>query len=85
MIAYYFSAEWCGPCKPFKPVALAALDTAGIDVVQLDADTAFDETAEMGVRSLPTIVFRNGEVEVARVTGASHKQLAEAITRVKNG
>jgi thiol-disulfide isomerase/thioredoxin len=85
--ALYFSAEWCLPCKSFKPLAMPLLDSNGIDVIQLDADTDFDATKEHNVRSLPTIVFINGEVELARVTGASMKQLKEAleIVRRSNG
>ena len=83
--ALYFSAEWCGPCKPFKPVAMAALDNAGIQVIEYDADTAFEETTKFGVRSLPTIILQKDNVEIARVTGASHKQLGEALQRFKNG
>lgn len=77
--ALYFSVVWCGPCKPFKPIAMEALDNAGIAVIELDADTALDATMENNVRSLPTIVLKHGEEEIARVVGASQKQLKEAI------
>jgi thiol-disulfide isomerase/thioredoxin len=85
--ALYFSAEWCLPCKSFKPLAMPMLDSNGIDVIQLDAETATDAVREREVMMLPTIVFINGEDEVARVTGASMKQLKEAleIVRRSNG
>lgn len=46
-----FGAEWCGTCKMIRPL----LDRVGtVEYVDVDEDVA--QTAEFGVRNLPTYI-----------------------------
>ncbi len=65
-------APWCGPCRTMSPAFAAAAATLEPDLrlIKLDADQAPDITAELGVRSIPTLLlFQHGR-ELARSAGA---------------
>ena len=64
----YFSAQWCGPCKAFKPV-VEALDDKGYPVyfTDIDDDPVLAESHQ--IRGVPTILIeQNGQV-VERLVG----------------
>ncbi len=73
-------APWCGPCRAMAPQferAAAALEPA-VRLLKLNADTAQDTCARLGVRGIPAIyLFRNGSV-LAQTAGAMN---ADAIVR----
>jgi thioredoxin 2 len=65
-------AEWCGPCKSFAPVfAQAAGQLAGkCRLAKLDSEANQQLSAQLGIRSIPSLIlFREGR-EVARQSGA---------------
>jgi thioredoxin 1 len=49
---YYFTAEWCGPCKAIRPQIAASRKP----LTKIDIDSNRDMAAKFGVRSIPTIV-----------------------------
>jgi thioredoxin 2 len=67
-----FWAPWCGPCKMMAPAfeqAAGQLEPA-VRLAKLNTETEQNIGAQLGIRSIPTmIVFRNGR-EVARQSGA---------------
>lgn len=74
-----FKAEWCEPCKEFKPiVAGLAARMHNVDFVQIDLDDGHPpgETCtiaqELGIRTVPSLVmFNDGmvvDVKVGRHT-----------------
>ena len=86
--AMYFTADWCQPCKSFKPVVVEELGSREIEVHFYDADSNTDLIGANNVMSLPTVIFLGWENtfhtdEIARVAGASKKQLDEALKRVQ--
>lgn len=65
-------ADWCGPCKSFAPVfEQAARQLAGrCRLAKLDSQANQQLSAQLGIRSIPSLIlFRDGR-EVARQSGA---------------
>ena len=67
---YYFSTEWCGPCKAIKPLVMAS----GRPVSFIDADANKELATKFNVRSVPTVVGVNGDAVTERYTGAASIQ-----------
>jgi thioredoxin 2 len=67
-----FWAEWCGPCKMMAPAfSAAAVELEPrIRVAKVNTETAQDIAAELGIRSIPTLILFNRGAEVARQPGA---------------
>ena len=64
----YFSGEWCGPCKNFKPIMESISQT--IPVTFIDIDTRPDLVSQYGIRSVPTLVFVDGNgMEINKKVG----------------
>lgn len=89
VIARYYSAPWCQPCKQFKPIATQKIVDAGFGFSEINVDENQDAAAFDNVMSLPTIVFTgvrpfmSFHEEFARVVGASNKQLDEALKKAQ--
>lgn len=65
-------ADWCGPCKSFAPVfEQAAGQLVGkCRLAKLDSEANQSLSAQLGIRSIPSLIlFKNGR-EVARQSGA---------------
>lgn len=65
-------AEWCGPCKSFAPTfELAAAQLSGrVRLAKLDSEANQQLSAQLGIRSIPSLIlFKDGR-EVARQSGA---------------
>ena len=72
-------APWCGPCRMVGPVIseLASQYDGKVVIGKCNVDDEEDIAAELGVRSIPTILFyRNGEV-VDKFVGAAPKAVLE--------
>ena len=65
-------AEWCGPCKSFAPTfEQAATQLSGrVRLAKLDSEANQQLSAQLGIRSIPSLIlFKDGR-EVARQSGA---------------
>ena len=51
---YYFSAEWCGPCKQFKPL-MESLEKKGYPIYFQDVDTDPILAESYQIKSVPSI------------------------------
>ncbi|MBR2250774.1 MAG: thioredoxin [Prevotella sp.] len=72
-------APWCGPCRMVGPVIseLASQYNGKVVIGKCNVDDEEDIAAELGVRSIPTILFyKNGEV-VDKFVGAAPKAVLE--------
>ena len=70
----YFSAEWCGPCKNFKPI-IKEIANEGYNVEFIDLDTNPAAASEYGVRGVPTTIILENDVPVNRFVGAVPKDV----------
>ena len=72
---YYFTADWCQPCKKTKPIVqeLNIEQTqAGFQII--DVDDNGDLVKTFGIKSVPTfILFENG-IEKNRIVGAQTRE-----------
>ncbi len=67
-----FWAPWCGPCKMLGPLLdQAAKKFAGkLIVAKINIDDDSDTASDLGVQSIPTLLFvKNGEI-VNRTVGS---------------
>jgi thioredoxin 1 len=68
---YFFSAEWCEPCKWAEPIVDEVVQKfpGKIAVNKIDIDAQVDKAREHHVLSVPTLVlFKEGK-EVWRMRG----------------
>ena len=64
-------APWCGPCRQLSPVLEKVAEANGdtMKLVKLDTQDNQTKAAELGVRSIPTLIIYKGGEEVARHVG----------------
>ena len=63
-----FTASWCGPCKSLA----MNLESAGLDlpIEVVDIDVYDNLAREYGIRSVPTLVMLNENIEIKRLIGS---------------
>lgn len=78
---YYFTAEWCQPCKRTKPIVEELnrdQSTAGFQII--DVDVNHELVKNFNIKSVPTFILFDGGVEKKRVIGGqTREQLLELI------
>lgn len=80
----YFTAEWCGPCKMFKPTVQAVSAELGVSINYIDVDQQKDLAQRYGISSVPTIIVENGGNVVYRNSGVMSKpQLTQVFSQFK--
>jgi thioredoxin len=78
---FYFSAEWCQPCKTLAPIMEEV--AAQIPVQKINVDYEADVITKYGVRNIPTVILVENGQEVRRFTGA--RSYNDVIKFVNNG
>lgn len=65
-------AAWCGPCRSFAPTfAQAATQLQGrCRLAKLDSEANPQLSAQLGIRSIPSLILFKGGKEIARQSGA---------------
>jgi thioredoxin 1 len=75
---YYFTADWCQPCKRTRPIVeeLNREQTeAGFQIIDVDYNPELVKT--FVIRSVPTFILFNDEKEINRISGAQTKESLE--------
>jgi thioredoxin len=79
-------APWCPPCQRIAPIIHELAQQYGrldrgdlkVDFVKLNLDTNRQLGSNLGVRSIPTLIFYHNGDEVGRVVGILSKEALEA-------
>jgi thioredoxin-like negative regulator of GroEL len=66
----YVSADWCGPCKAFKPILQKVTAELGIPVQYVNADYDVAIAQEYGIQSIPTTILFSGNTMLFKKSGA---------------
>ena len=69
----YFSANWCGPCRNFRPV-MEEVASEGYSVQFIDIDQSGELADNYRITSVPTVVIEVNGTVVDRFIGAVTKQ-----------
>lgn len=75
---YYFTADWCQPCKKTKPIVeeLNREQTvAGFQIIDVDDNPALVEN--FNIRSVPTFILFEEGIEKNRIIGGQTREQLE--------
>jgi thioredoxin 1 len=80
-----FWAEWCGPCRAYKPTILRLAEElrGKAKVGRLDVVKNREITRRLGIRSVPVVlIFKEGKVQ-RQFLGVCHRdKLKEAVHHI---
>jgi len=77
MNVLYFTADWCQPCRMFKPVLQSVTSNLGIQVQMINVDSSPELVQRYSVTSVPTLIIEQGGIITYRSTGAMSKTQLE--------
>lgn len=85
MNVLYFSADWCGPCKMFKPIVQQVSQETGVGINYVNVDYDASLSQKYDIKSIPTIVILDAAGNVQwRHTGVLQRdQLISAFKSFK--
>lgn len=67
----YFSTPTCAPCRFFWPVLSEYLEgKSDLKKIDLSEEGNFPYKDKYNLKSVPTVVFLDGDLEIGRVVGA---------------
>ena len=83
---YYFTAEWCQPCKRTRPI-VEELNrdqiVAGFQIIDVDVNPELVKNFE--IKSIPTFILFDNGIEIKReIGGKTREQLVDLINYEKN-
>ena len=73
---FYFTADWCQPCKKVKPI-VEDMKKEGFQFQMVDADYEQLLVKRFEVKSIPTFILLEDGKEVNRITGAKTREELE--------
>jgi thiol-disulfide isomerase/thioredoxin len=73
---FYFTADWCGPCKTTRPI-VEEMKKEGFEFQIIDADYEQLLVKRFEIKSIPTFILFENEKEVARISGAKTRKELE--------
>ena len=75
-IVFYFTAEWCQPCKKVKPV-VEEMKKEGFQFQMIDADYEKLLIKRFKIKAVPTFILLEDGKELNRITGAKTREELE--------
>lgn len=73
---FYFTADWCGPCKKVRPI-VEDMKKDGFEFQMIDADYEQLLVKRFEVKSVPTFILMEDGKEINRMTGAKTREELE--------
>ena len=71
---FYFTADWCGPCKKTRPIVEELnKDLSLVNIKIIDVDSEMELAKQFEIKSVPTFVVIKDNNEIKRVVGAQTK------------
>ena len=74
---FYFTADWCGPCKRVRPIVEELNRDGDIKFQLIDADVNLDLVKKYEIKSVPTFILLEDNVEIDRIMGAQTREQLE--------
>lgn len=62
-----YGATWCGPCRALDKTLAQITE---VDIIKYDVDDDEDLAIQKNIRSVPVLIFYDGDNEVDRLVGA---------------
>jgi thioredoxin 1 len=78
-VAYYFTADWCAPCKKVRPIVEDINKDSATKFQMIDVDSEAELVKSFEIRSVPTFILIENGIEVKRVTGAQTREQLQAL------
>jgi thioredoxin 1 len=75
---YYFTADWCNPCKKVKPIVEEINKDSIIKFQIIDVDSEIELAKRFEIMSVPTFILMDDGKEVNRIIGAQKREQLEA-------
>ena len=75
---YYFTADWCQPCKRTRPIVEELnrdQSIAGFQIIDVDVNQ--DLVKNFGIKSVPTFILFDEGIEKNRLTGGQTREQLE--------
>jgi thioredoxin 1 len=73
---FYFTADWCGPCKKVRPI-VEELTKDGYSFQIIDVDIEKELVKKFEISSVPTFILFKNEKSIKRTSGAKTKNQLE--------
>ena len=73
---FYFTADWCGPCKKVRPI-VEELTKDGYSFQIIDVDIEKELVEKFEISSVPTFILFKNEKSVKRISGAQTRNQLE--------
>ena len=81
-----FTAQWCGPCKIYKPTFQKLSESVDVPMYIMDVEENGEFAVELGIRAVPTTkAFNNGGEVFSRPSMMSENELKTVINNLING
>ena len=85
LVFFYFTANWCGPCKQISPVieelSKKLKEKISFYRIQIDDDENEEVCEKCSIKSVPTFILFKERTSMGIVNGADIKKI---LTLIKN-
>jgi thioredoxin 1 len=82
---FYFTADWCGPCKKVRPIVEELnRERSDVSFQIIDVDLEKDLVKNFGIASVPTFILFENEKQIDRITGAQTREKLNDFINEKN-